>query len=85
MLLHITNDDQLINWWKKWIDFVKIKFQSNGNIESHYMHFESNELKWIHIWLNRIQIPKLNWNTMIVIWSNLNWISIQINSIQQLD
>jgi hypothetical protein len=26
MLLHITNDDQLINWWKKWINFVKIKF-----------------------------------------------------------
>jgi hypothetical protein len=85
MLLHITNDDQLINWWKKWIDFVKIKFQSNGNIEWHYMHLESNELKWIHIWLNRIQILKLNSNTMIVTWFNLNWIPIQLNSIQQLD
>jgi len=24
-----------INWWKKWIDFVKIKFYSNENIEWH--------------------------------------------------
>jgi hypothetical protein len=26
-----------INWWKRWIDFVKIEFQSNENIERHFI------------------------------------------------
>jgi hypothetical protein len=33
MSLHTTNGDQLINWWKNGIDFVKIKFHSNEYIE----------------------------------------------------
>jgi len=45
MLLHTTNDDQLINWWKKWIDFVKTKFHSNQNIE----YDIANTLNWIQI------------------------------------
>jgi hypothetical protein len=38
----IIHDNQLINWWKKWIDFVKIKFHLNENVEWHCMQLELN-------------------------------------------
>jgi hypothetical protein len=49
-MLHITSDKQLINWWKKRIDFVEIEFHLNENIEWHWMQLESK----------RIQILKFN-------------------------
>jgi hypothetical protein len=52
-LLCITNDDQLINWYKKLIDF-----HLNENIEWHYMQLEWNRIQfnWNEIWLNWIKI-----------------------------
>ncbi len=52
----------MTNWWKNWIDFVKMKFQLNKNIEWHCMQLALNwiyvnwtEFKfyWIHIQLKR--------------------------------
>jgi hypothetical protein len=40
MLLCTTDDDQLINWWKNQIDFVRIKFHPNENIKWNCMQFE---------------------------------------------
>jgi hypothetical protein len=37
VLLCTTNDHQLIHWWKKRIDFVKIKFHLSENIEWYFM------------------------------------------------
>jgi hypothetical protein len=51
-LLCITSDNQLINWWKKWIDFVKIKLYSNENIKWHCMQLELN---WFLIQLKLIE------------------------------
>ncbi len=51
MLLCITSDDQVINWCKKWIDFVKNKFHLNENIEQHFVQLEFNGI-WIEIQLN---------------------------------
>jgi len=61
-LLCITNDDQLINWYKKLIDFVKIDFHLSENIEWHYMQLEWNRIQFnsIEIWLNWIQIHWMN-------------------------
>jgi hypothetical protein len=39
MSLWIINDSQLM---EKWIDFMKIKFHMNENIEWHYMQLELN-------------------------------------------
>jgi len=36
----------VINGWEKWIDFVKIKFHLNENVEWNCMQFELN---WIYI------------------------------------
>jgi hypothetical protein len=36
-LLCTTNDHQITNWWKKWLDFVKIKFHLSENIEWYFM------------------------------------------------
>ncbi len=47
-LLCITNDNKIINWWNKLIDFLKIKFHLNENIGQHGMHLELN--------LNLIQV-----------------------------
>jgi hypothetical protein len=41
-----------INWWKKWTDFVKIKFYSNEYIKWHCMQLELN---WFPIQLNLIE------------------------------
>jgi hypothetical protein len=67
MLLCIINDDDLM---EKWIDFVKIKFHLNENIEWHRMQFE---LKF------------LNLMEFDMIWIYLNWIPIQLKSIQWMD
>jgi hypothetical protein len=96
MLCAISDD--LINWWKESIDFVKIKFHLNENIEWHCMHFDST---WIEI--HSIQF-RSNWrigfkfnsrielysNTLIGIWTKLNWIElnwipVQLNSIQTIE
>jgi hypothetical protein len=47
MLFCITNDDQLINCLKK-LNFVKINFHLNENIEWHYMQLGLN-LDWIEL------------------------------------
>jgi hypothetical protein len=47
VLLHTTM--MMINWWKKWIDFVKIKFYSNNNIEWRATWIELN---WIEFKFN---------------------------------
>jgi hypothetical protein len=39
-VLQITSADQLISLLKKWIDFVKIKFHSNENIEWQYIQLQ---------------------------------------------
>jgi hypothetical protein len=39
-----------INWWKKWIDFVKNKFHLDENIELHCM-----QLHWIKFHFNSVQ------------------------------
>jgi hypothetical protein len=49
MLLCVTNDDQLINKWKKEIGFnVKIKFHLNESIKWHCMQIKFNwvEFNW---------------------------------------
>jgi hypothetical protein len=33
-----------INWWKKWIDFVEIKFDAKENIEWHCMQLELDSI-----------------------------------------
>jgi len=44
VLLHTSMT--VINWWKKWIDFVKIKFHSNDNIEwcATWIEFKFNQI-----------------------------------------
>ncbi len=46
----IIHDNQLINWWKKWIAFVKIKFHLNENVEWHCMQLELN-MDSFFIWI----------------------------------
>jgi hypothetical protein len=73
-----------MNWWKRWIDFVKIKFDLNDLILN---EFTSSNLNWMQlswIWFE-IKIPKLNLNTFDKIHIELNWIAfgwIESNSIQ---
>jgi len=51
----------MINWWKTWIDFVKIKFHSNENIEWHCIQLEFNSiLKCTQF--NSIQLQNFNSN-----------------------
>ncbi len=64
----ISSDDQLINWSQRVIDFVKIKFHLNEDIEWHYM---------IEIQLNWIEIKYINWNLN---WFELNYNSTKLNS-----
>jgi hypothetical protein len=47
MLLCIINDGDLM---KKWINFVKFKFQLNENIEWHCMQFELNWIGLKFLW-----------------------------------
>jgi hypothetical protein len=42
--------NQLINWWKKWFDFVEIKFHLNENIEWHCMHLV--QIHWMEFQIN---------------------------------
>jgi hypothetical protein len=56
----------LINWWKKWIDFVKIRLHLNENID---------DIAWNLNWTS-IE-TQLNW-----IWFRLTWMEFQFNSIQ---
>ncbi len=65
MLLHITNDDQLINEKIKLISMWKLSFILNENIEWHCMQIELN-LDWN-------EILKLNSNTLSWIDFQLNW------------
>jgi len=67
----------MMNWWKKQIDFVKINFHSNGNIEWCCMHFELN--------CDLIEVDSIFLTEFKYIDWNLNWISNQLDSIQQLD
>jgi hypothetical protein len=57
LLYIIYIDDQLM---EKWIDFVKIKFHLNENIEWYYMQFDlkfySLQLRFNSIQFNSIQI-----------------------------
>ncbi len=59
----------MINWWKKWIDFVKIKFHSNENIEWHCIQLEVNSI--YSSVLNSIQF---NFKILIQILLNSNLI-----------
>jgi hypothetical protein len=62
MLLHTTSVYQPINWWKKWIDFVEIKFDSNENIESHCMHLEFNWIEFLFSFKFNLTIQlRFNW------------------------
>jgi len=45
VLLCTTIDNQFINWLKKQIDFVKIKFSLNENIERYCMQLEFNSIQ----------------------------------------
>jgi len=56
-MLSITNDKQLINWWKKRIDFVEIEFHLNENIEWHWMQLELKRSQFLKF--NSIQFN--NW------------------------
>jgi hypothetical protein len=56
-MLSITNDKQLINWWKKRIDFVEIEFDLNENIEWHWMQLELKRSQFLKF--NSIQFN--NW------------------------
>jgi len=58
-LLCTTSNHQLINWWKKKVDFVKIKFHLNENIEWHCMHLELNQNLLI---LNPIEFKYIDWH-----------------------
>ncbi len=57
--LHTTMHSlpMMINWWKTWIDFVKIKFHSNENIEWHCIQLEVNSI--YSSVLNSIQLQKI--------------------------
>jgi hypothetical protein len=57
-MLHITSDKQLINWWKKRIDFVEIEFHLNENIEWHWMQLELKRIQFFKF--NSIQFLKFN-------------------------
>jgi len=67
-LLCTSSDDQLINWSQRSIDFVKIKFHLNENIEWYCM---------IEIELNWIEIKYINSNLN---WFELNYNSTKFNS-----
>jgi hypothetical protein len=59
MLLHITNDNELV---KKWVHFVKINFHLNENIEwicIMQLKLNSNfiEHKSLLLWLNKVNVP----------------------------
>jgi hypothetical protein len=47
-LLHTTNDNQLINCWKEWINFVEIMFHSYEDFQWHFMQLELNwnSIQW---------------------------------------
>jgi hypothetical protein len=57
-----------MKWSKKWVDFVKIKFDVNENIEWHCM-----QLELIEIIFNQIESKFLN-------WIKIHWIEMQIDT-----
>lgn len=50
MFLCTTSHNWLINWWKKWFDFIEIKFHLNENVEWHCMH--RVQIHWMEFQIN---------------------------------
>ncbi len=48
---HIANDDQLINWLKKWKGFMKIKFSIEWHCTQVELKSNSTKFNWIKIQL----------------------------------
>jgi hypothetical protein len=77
MLLCVTNDDQLINKWKKEIGFnVKIKFHLNESIKWHCMQIKFN---WNGFQIDGEGIENLLMN--MVLWKR-NFIKTYIQKTQ---
>jgi hypothetical protein len=64
-LLCTTNDHQIINWWKKWIDFVKSKFHLSENIQWYFMQIELNSNSTIGL--------RFNWIEFKFHWRKIRW------------
>jgi hypothetical protein len=65
----------MINWWKKWIDFVKI-----NSIWMKILNDIACNLNWIHFEFNLIQILKFKSNTLYPIQIQLRRNGMQIGA-----
>ncbi len=68
-----------IKWSKKWVDFVKIKFDVNENIEWHCM-----QLELIEFVFNQVESKVLNWIKIHWINFKLNWIEMKCKLIHKI-
>jgi hypothetical protein len=52
-----TIDDETM---KKWVDFLKIRFHSNENMEWHCMLFELKFMNWIQIYWTKFKFDGIH-------------------------